>query len=330
MKKVSIGVDISMKTLDISVCLIQTRQIINSFQVANTLKGIELLIQKVRRIYSSDDLIICFEHTGNYGLLLAYFLDKNQLRYSAVPAVEIKYSQGMTRGKTDSIDAKRIAIYAAINAHKLRPSKLPGQHLMKIKHLLTHRSLLVRTSSSFKNHLKSLQVSKQVVELDDVIGNTKEQLFSISNQIQNIEGQILDILQQHSELKKNFQLVTSVKGVGMIVAINMILCTQNFTSFPNPRKFNCYSGLAPFEHTSGISIRGKTRTSHWRNKTMKALLFNGAYAAVRSDHQLAKYYQRKIKEGKAKQSVINAVACKLVYRVFAVVKRGEPYVNLAY
>ena len=244
MKKVSVGVDISLKTLDVSVCLIRTRQIIKSFQVSNTLKGIELLIQKVIGKHSSGDVTFCFEHTGNYGLLLAYFLDKYQLRYSAVPAVEIKYSQGMTRGKTDSVDAKRIALYAALNAHKLRPSKLPGQHLMKIKHLLTHRSLLVRTASSFKNHLKSLQVSKQVVELDDVIENTQEQLLSISNQIQVIESQILEILKQHRELSKNFQLATSVKGVGMIVAINMILCTHNFTSFPNPRKFNCYSGLA--------------------------------------------------------------------------------------
>ncbi|MEI3119031.1 MAG: transposase [Parabacteroides johnsonii] len=31
---------------------------------------------------------------------------------------------------------------------------------------------------------------------------------------------------------------------------------DNFQRFDNPRKFACYCGVAPFEHTSGISIRG--------------------------------------------------------------------------
>jgi hypothetical protein len=41
------------------------------------------------------------------------------------------------------------------------------------------------------------------------------------------------------------------------------------------------------------------------------------------------YYNKKIKEGKHKLSVINAVANKLVLRIFAVAKRDEPFVKLA-
>ena len=39
------------------------------------------------------------------------------------------------------------------------------------------------------------------------------------------------------------------------------------------------------------------------------------------------YYQRKVAEGKEKESVINAVKNKLTLRAFAVIKRGTPYVN---
>ncbi|KFF28994.1 transposase, partial [Chryseobacterium piperi] len=44
--------------------------------------------------------------------------------------------------------------------------------------------------------------------------------------------------------------------------------------------------------------------------------------------ELKSYYQRKKQQGKAHNSIINAVCCKIVYRIFAVVKREEPFVNL--
>ncbi|TQD40399.1 IS110 family transposase, partial [Haloflavibacter putidus] len=41
------------------------------------------------------------------------------------------------------------------------------------------------------------------------------------------------------------------------------------------------------------------------------------------------YYNRKVKDGKHHMSVINAVANKLVLRIFAVAKREEPFVKLS-
>lgn len=40
---------------------------------------------------------------------------------------------------------------------------------------------------------------------------------------------------------------------------------------------------------------------------------------------LANYYKRKVDEGKPKLLVLNAVRAKLIHRVFAVIKKGEPY-----
>jgi len=55
---------------------------------------------------------------------------------------------------------------------------------------------------------------------------------------------------------------------------------------------------------------------------MKALLSNCASAAVQHDPELKAYYQRKVKQGKAKLSTLNAVKAKLVNRVFATINRG--------
>ena len=51
----------------------------------------------------------------------------------------------------------------------------------------------------------------------------------------------------------------------------------------------------------------------------------GAIVAMRNDPGLAAYYKRKVEEGKPKLSVINAIRAKLIHRVFAVLRKGEPY-----
>ena len=59
---------------------------------------------------------------------------------------------------------------------------------------------------------------------------------------------------------------------------------------------------------------------------MKVLLNLAASSAIQCDPELKKYYHNRIANGKSKMSTLNIVRNKIVYRVFAVVKRGTPYV----
>lgn len=326
MKTVFVGVDISKEWLDIAICTDLTAPITEVFQVKNSVKGISALLKKCQK--QKADLWFCFEHTGNYGLLLAHMLATAGVRYTAVPALEIKNSIGLTRGKTDSVDAARIALYAATHAHKLKPSKLPGAMLLKLKSQLTYRDQLANISRQCQNMLKSHKVSAGVIDNKSIIKDLERQIFQLKKKIQKLEEEIVALIHSNEALAKNFQQATTVKGVGVMTAAHMLVVTNNFTSFSNSRKFNCYAGLAPFAYTSGSSIRGKTKTSRLRNKKIKALLMNGANSAALYDSELQQYYRRKTAEGKHKMVVLNAIACKLVYRIFAVVNRPEPYVEL--
>jgi transposase len=106
----------------------------------------------------------------------------------------------------------------------------------------------------------------------------------------------------------------------------MLVTTVNFERFENGRKYACYAGVAPFEHSSGSSIRGKTSVSHLANKRMKTLLFNAANSASQWDPELKNYYQRKKNDGKDHQLIMNSICCKLINRMFAVVKRKSEFV----
>jgi hypothetical protein len=63
------------------------------------------------------------------------------------------------------------------------------------------------------------------------------------------------------------------------------------------------------------------------NKMLKADLSMAAKAAARCDAEIAAYFARKRSEGKSFGCVLNAVKFKLIGRIFAVIKRGTPYVN---
>jgi len=62
---------------------------------------------------------------------------------------------------------------------------------------------------------------------------------------------------------------------------------------------------------------------------MKSLLNVASMSAIQLKGEYKNYYQRRCDEGKNKMSSLNIIRNKLVFRAFAVVKRGTPYVNLS-
>ena len=327
MVKVHIGVDISKDWIDFATFDQTLMKSSFTQRVENKGTSIRSFLKKLIKDHALIHVV--FEHTGAYGLVLEKELTRLGITYSVVPAYEIKMSLGIRRGKSDVIDAMRIAEYAAINDYKLKPSKMRPESILKIKELLAYRSQLRKVCSSFKNSLKAHSLMIKETGLNSIVSDIKKQIQAFEKKIKDIESQIHEIVQTNKDLNTNYQLLLSIKGVGKLIAYYMLVVTDNFTRFNDPRKFNCYSGLAPFEHTSGSSVRGKTMTQSLANKMMKTIIRNGVNSAIMYDPQLKTYYKRKTEEGKSKNIVKNAVACKLVYRMFAVIKRQSPFILLA-
>lgn len=325
MKNYFVGIDISKDTLDVCVMSENDEKEI-FFKVENSVEGVEKMIST--NVRKDSQLRYCFENTGNYGLLLAKILENHNLPYYQIPALEIKLSQGIQRGKNDKVDSWRIARYAKVHCNELKLHALPEKEILMIKNLLTYRNHLIKIRTQFKNEKQSFHQINKIADVSYQIDEIAEHIKRLDNNIDLVEKRIQQEIDKQQQISTNYKKITKVKGVGMLTAAYMIVLTNNFTAFQNPRKFNCYAGLAPFEHSSGTSIKGKTKTSKLRNKRIKTVLFNGANSAVIYDEELKSYYKRKKEEGKAHNSIINAVCCKLVYRMFAVVKREEPFVNL--
>jgi transposase len=328
-KKWVIGIDISKDYYDAALIHEQRPGSFEENRIKNSPKGFNSMMGWLKKNkVKIEDCLFCMEHTGTYGLMLFALLSKQKASFCVEPGLQIKKSLGMTRGKNDKVDARRIATYAQTNKAKLKQFSLPSEKLLQIKQLLTYRDQLVRTRSSFMNSIKSHQLYQQVNHYDFVTNDIRNQIDNLSVRIEEVENQIKEIIGSEESLNKNFNLASSVKGIGLIIAAFMLVTTNNFKSFENGRKYACYTGIAPFEHISGTTIKAKARVSHLANKKMKTLLSNGANSAKNADPEIKNYYIKKTQQGKDHKLVINAISCKLVNRVFAVVKRQSPFVTM--
>ena len=70
------------------------------------------------------------------------------------------------------------------------------------------------------------------------------------------------------------------------------------------------------------------RDDRCANKQIKSLLNMAAMSSIQLNGEYKTYYLRRLSEGKNKMSTLNIIRNKLVFRAFAVVKRGTPYVDV--
>ena len=202
---------------------------------------------------------------------------------------------------------------------------LSGDDVMKTRKQLCELRLEMGAQLGL---LEKLDYKEKFADVSIQRSMLQEEIAYAETHMKTIEREMKELIAADSNICRNYKLLTSIKGVGPITAIVMLCSTLNFTKITDHRKFACYCGLAPFEHSSGTSVRGGCHTSSMANRDIKVQLNRSALIAIRCDPQLKAYYERKVAEGKHKFSVLNAVRAKIAARCFAVVRRGTPYVAL--
>jgi transposase len=315
-----VGADLSKKTIDLVIY--PTKQ---HLSIVNSKAGFNQMLKWLKQSnkYLSN-IILVMEHTGLYSYCFEKFLFEKGINFSKVNPVDIKYSIGVTRGKSDKVDATRIAKYAAEKQDRLQIQTPTSKGLEELKMLNTSRDKLVRTRASLKTSIEEFR-NIGMSDREPALRAQLKIIKSLDKEIKLLDNQIQSTIQQESGLRKTYNLLISITGIGPVVATNVIVKTGNFKRFANSRKFACYCGIAPFEHTSGTSIRGKTRVNHMADKSMKTLLDLAAKAAIRCDPEMRAFFDKRTALGKPKMSTINIVRFKIVGRMFAVVKRQTPY-----
>lgn len=320
-----IGVDVSKATLDWAV--FDGKTIVLQTQSANSPVGIKAMVKLLRALpnFTPQTSVCCLEHTGIYNAPILEYLHRLDYPLWLESSLHIKHAGGLQRGKTDAIDAVRIAEYAFRFRDRMRLWQPPREVLQELALLSSLRQRLLGIRQQLQVPLNELSGFVGVKLHKQVTAHCQASLKAIAADLSKVNQQIQALIQSDQQLKELFGWVTSVPGVGATTAVEVILATNEFKTITEPKKLACHAGVAPFEHRSGTSVRGKTRVNQHARKRLKSLFHLGAMATIRAKGELQSYYQRKVAEGKNKMLVLNAVRNKLIHRIYAVVKRKQNY-----
>lgn len=322
-KEFFIGVDVSKLTLDVAVYGSK-----NHIRISNNSEGFKQLPAWLKSLnIALKDCWFVLEYTGGYEYRLVQFCDAKQITFTRVPGLQIKKSLGMQRGKNDKIDSKRIAEYGYEKREKLQQSKACNPAITRLKQLLTQRSGFVNDKKAHEHRMKQLPAMMEFKANDPIIKHYKQAVDFALKMIEKTEAEIKKVINKDEAMSRNFALITSIPGIGNVNGRMTITYTENFESFANGRTCGAYIGVVPYGHSSGTSIRGKSRVSHMANKPLKADLSMAAKASVQHDPEMKQYYERRLAMGKRHMGIMNEVKFKLVLRMFAVVNKGPVYVK---
>ncbi|SDQ01847.1 Transposase, partial [Mucilaginibacter sp. OK268] len=277
-----VGIDISDLTLDICIRKDNQNQ---AFIIKNEVKP----ILQFFRSYQKAELLIAMENTGRYNWPLYEALAQLHHRVFVVPALHIKKSIGLVRGKSDKADALRIALFIEKHHYDLPQWKPSSVAIEKMKVLLTERTYRMKVKRQLLSQKADYPKMKKLGLDKSLLAMNKKMADLANEQIKQIEHAIQDLIRNDEQLAKQATLIRSVPGVGKVLCWMMLAKTAGFTTITEPRKMACYSGVVPFDHQSGTSIRGKSKVSVYADKAIKSVLHLAAMSAIRLKNDLGEY-----------------------------------------
>lgn len=321
-KEIIVGIDVSKSTID--VCILSGE----NYKIKNEVRSIKSFFSKIKK-QQECALIVGMENTGYYNWpCYQVFLELNITVFIISP-FHLKRSLGLMRGKNDRIDAQRIAKFINLHKVELNPSILPRKEIRSLQALFAQRNRLIETIKRISVPAAELAFIAEKEIWKGIVQSNEKLISNIKKQVLEIEQRMMDLINGDSSLKIQFKHLTSVQGVGKVLAWAMLIKTNEFKSMNNPRKLACYAGVVPFDFQSGTSINKRPRVSVMADKALKKLLHMAAMRAIQLTGDLKNYFNRKVAEGKNKMCVLNAVRNKIVARICAVVNKQKNYqINL--
>lgn len=322
MRRIILAIDISAKTLDLCIDRAEGRE---SLEIKNTPSQVKKLLGRFDPV--ADEVVIGMENTGKYNQYLYSALAGTAFRVFVIHPYHLKKSLGLARGKDDKVDCLRIASFVKKNLTELKPWEPCPKSIATLKILATERKTAVKARTRYKqkrkeyHYIDDIELRKKLIRIND------RNLKQVGAQIRELETMIRATIEGDDSVKEQEALLRSVPGVGKVVAAAIIVKTEGFRQYTEPRKLACCAGVVPFRYQSGTSLNSKAKVSQMADKALKALLNMAAMRAIRIDGDLKRYYDRKVAEGKNKMSVLNAVRNKLVHIMYAVIKNKKMFEN---
>lgn len=311
---VTCGIDVSKDTLDIYFNDCNGKEYCQ--QVINDFEGHRLLLKLV-----GIDAIFVMESSGPYYLKLAFALCIAGATVRVENPIRVKrfIQMNLERNKNDRKDAWWLYRYGIE-----RPGdqwKLPSKEQLQSAQILGSIDLYKRQVTMITNQLHSIE--QLPLKSSVVVKSLQSLKAKLEKEIDKLEVTLENLLNswQHEQLKN----LSSIPGLGKRAVALLIVYTDGFKKVSNYRQLIALAGLAPREHTSGSSIRGRKGICKMGNGHLRNVLYMCAMTAIKYNKACKNLYERLRAKGKNGKVALIAVCNKLLKQAFAIAIRGTVY-----
>jgi transposase len=290
----TVGIDVSQDWIDIHIYPDSHKR-----QFENTQKGLLEAALWVKTY--SPSKIIC-ENTGGLERLTQKIFRQNGLECYAVNPHRIsafRIAYGM-HAKTDLLDAELIAVFAdKMTVHQ--PLILSDTE-ESLKELNTRRRQLVDMQVQERNRMKRTTHDLSVKSIHKLLALLEEER-------NEIEKEILSLIKQDINLNEKYTILTSVPGIGDIVALTLI-CELPELGTLTDKQVGSLAGLAPHNKDSGVKV-GRSSIRGGR-KCVRTAVYMAALSAKKHNLFIKRFYDGLVSRGKVKKVALIASMRKLL------------------
>jgi len=341
-QNIYVGIDVHLRTWDVALRF--DKQHLRSFHQSSDTGQ---LVSTLQRDYPNATFHCAYE-AGFSGFWLQRQLTQAGMSCIVVNAADVPQTDKGRRVKNDQSDAKRIA--GALEAGQLTgiyvPDTLTVSHRksvryrqqlskdfkrnkVRIKHFLYDEGIKIPSPYSKNNW------SKNFIEwLKNIEHEHESSRQTLSRMIAQLEAQKQEIAYTTKQIyqmlesdlyKDTAALLMSVPGIGKLTCATLLVEIADIHRFSNFVQFNSFIGFCPGEHSSGEEER-KTHIITRHHKTLRSLMIEAAWVAVRADPAITLAFSELKKKMTAKRAIIR-IARKLLNRIYHVWTKSEAYEN---
>jgi transposase len=300
------GVDVGKAWLDVAVHGLE-----DGGRWANDVAGIGALIAwlKAREVGR-----VGMEATGGYERALRADLEAAGLEVVVHQPIEVRLFARLTRrrAKNDALDARLIAA-ATARVETVRAASDP--RLIELAERLTAYEQISDQAAELKTFMEH-------VTLEDLAADLRAQIAALTRLKAQLLAGILQQLKAHDDLLARYRLLTSLPGVGPVVAASLVIRMPELGGMKRGQAASLI-GVAPFDRDSG-QHRGQRFITGGRARPRR-MLYLAALAAKRCDPTLKAFAARLLANGKPPKLAIVAVMRKLIEAANLVLQRGQPW-----
>jgi transposase len=235
--------------------------------------------------------------TGSYWEALALHLHGLEQHVSVTNPARIRaFAQSeLLRTKTDAVDAALSARFCKRQSPELWVPPPPAIRVLQA--IMRHY-----------DHLKTTRAQQSVYAQSSdaaiVTASIREVIATLDEQIAQVERKIRQYFDDHPDLKRRRDLLTSIPGIGETTAGSIRSEIPHLDRFQSAKAVAAFAGLSPRERRSGTSIHGRPRLCKTGNARIRKALYMPAMVALRFNPILRTFAERLVAAGKHKRLVI--------------------------